>query len=50
MTGSELIEFIVKNHLENYEVAIDRQNGWGIDFFYSGLDADIDEEQRLVIL
>ena len=50
MTGEELIGFIIANHLEDYQVGIYREPGSGPDWLGGGLDAEIDDERKVVIL
>ena len=47
MTGQDFIDFIKQNHLEDYGIGVYRE-GYDVDFFYSGLDAEIDHEKKEV--
>lgn len=47
MTGQELIYFIEQNHLEDYDIGVYRE-GYDVDFFYGGLDAEINHEKKEV--
>ena len=47
MTGQELINFIEQNHLEDYDIGVYREE-YDVDFFYGGLDAEIDHTKKEV--
>ena len=49
MTGKELIDFIIANGLEEYDIGFDREPGSEPDFLYGGFEAEIDNENKTVV-
>ena len=47
MTGQELIDWIIKNHAEDYDIVIDRE--WGKDYLRAGLDSPDHENKEIII-
>ena len=43
MTGQDLIDYILRNHLENCEIAFQRESGEAPDRCYDGIHAEQEE-------
>lgn len=50
MTGQELINWIIANHLEDYNFGVDREPCETPDMFYSGFSAEVDSDKKTVII